>query len=47
MNQLEVEIAELFSANGGRMNEVSESSLPFPHRAGIEFISNGILGDLV
>jgi hypothetical protein len=47
MNQLEVEIAELFSAYGGRMNEVSESSLPFPHRAGIEFISNGILGDLV
>jgi hypothetical protein len=35
MNQLEVEIAELqFSAYGGRMNEVSESSLPFPHRAG-------------
>ena len=34
MNQLEVEIAELqFSAYGGRMNEVSESSLPFPHRA--------------
>jgi hypothetical protein len=34
MNQLEVEIAELFSAYGGRMNEASESSLPFPHRAG-------------
>jgi hypothetical protein len=35
MNQLEVEIAELqFSAYGGRMNEVSESILPFPHRAG-------------
>jgi len=33
MNQLEVEIAELqFSAYGGRMNEVSESSLPFPHK---------------
>jgi len=34
MYQLEVEIAELFSAYGGRMNEASESSLPFPHRAG-------------
>jgi hypothetical protein len=36
MDQLEVQISELqFTAYGGKMDEISESSLPFPHRAGI------------
>ena len=38
LNQLDAQAAQLqFTAYGGKMDEISESSIPFPHRAGILF----------
>jgi hypothetical protein len=35
LNQLDAQVAELqFTAYGGKMDEISETSTPFPHRAG-------------
>jgi len=35
LNQLDAEVAQLqFTAYGGKMDEISETSIPFPHRAG-------------
>ncbi|KAG5255409.1 berberine bridge enzyme [Salix suchowensis] len=35
LNQLDAEVAQLqFTAYGGKMDEISETSTPFPHRAG-------------
>ncbi|KAL9403176.1 hypothetical protein Peur_000148 [Populus x canadensis] len=35
LNQLDAEVAQLqFTAYGGKMDEISETSSPFPHRAG-------------
>jgi len=35
LNQLDAQVAQLqFTAYGGKMDEISETSIPFPHRAG-------------